>query len=149
MKNRGALMLLGILLTVMPLAAHHSTSAYFDVGRTVTLNGVITKVSLINPHAIILIKVTNANGPAETWALHGLALHALTRFGNNEKFKEGLSVSVKGYPARADVQPSKVASTVSADAVKGIVEAGEIRLASGEVLPFGRGPGFTGLPAGK
>jgi hypothetical protein len=106
-------------------------------------------VSLINPHAIILIKVTSANGQAETWALHGLPLNVLTSFGNNEKFREGLSVSAEGYPARADVQPSKVASTVSADAVKGIVEAGEIRLASGEVLPFGRGPGFTGLPVGR
>jgi hypothetical protein len=59
------------LLCALPLLAHHSFSAEFDAGKTVTLRGVISKVEWINPHIFIYVDVKDA-GKTTTWALQSL-----------------------------------------------------------------------------
>src|ERR1700747_1468630 len=57
------------LLCALPLLAHHSFSAEFDAGKTVTLHGVISKVDWINPHIFIYVDVKDDAGKTTTWAL--------------------------------------------------------------------------------
>ncbi len=42
---------LGIAASVTPLLAHHSVPAEYDVGKTIAIQGVVTKIEWMNPHA--------------------------------------------------------------------------------------------------
>ena len=44
----GALLMIG---GTVPMRAHHSFPAEFDINRPIQLTGVVTKVEWINPHA--------------------------------------------------------------------------------------------------
>ena len=60
------------LLCALPLLAHHSFSAEFDSGKTVTLRGVVSKVDWINPHIFVYLDVKDDAGKTTTWALQSL-----------------------------------------------------------------------------
>ena len=60
------------LLCGLPLLAHHSFTAEFDGGKTVTLHGVISKVDWINPHIFVYLDVKDDTGKTTTWAFQSL-----------------------------------------------------------------------------
>jgi hypothetical protein len=60
------------LSCALPLFAHHSFSAEFDSGKTVTLRGVVSKVDWINPHIFVYVDVKDDAGKTTTWALQSL-----------------------------------------------------------------------------
>jgi len=51
---------------VAPVMAHHS-SAMFDQTRTITLEGVVKKWELTNPHSWLWIETKGKSGKAEIW----------------------------------------------------------------------------------
>ena len=60
------------LACALPIIAHHSFSAEFDSGKTVTLRGVVSKVDWINPHIFVYLDVKDDSGKVTTWALQSL-----------------------------------------------------------------------------
>lgn len=60
------------LLCALPVIAHHSFSAEFDSGKTVTLRGTVSKVDWINPHIFVYVDVKDEGGKTTTWALQSL-----------------------------------------------------------------------------
>jgi hypothetical protein len=60
------------LFCAFPLVAHHSFAAEFDLDKTVTLRGVVSKVDWINPHIFIYVDVKDEGGKTTTWALQSL-----------------------------------------------------------------------------
>ena len=60
------------LACALPIIAHHSFSAEFDAGKTVTLHGVISKVDWVNPHIWVYVDVKDDSGKTTTWALQSL-----------------------------------------------------------------------------
>ena len=58
----GSLVLTAIVVTAVVLSAHHSTTAEFDVGHRVTVNGTLTKVDWVNPHIVVFIEAMGAEG---------------------------------------------------------------------------------------
>ncbi len=42
---------LGLAVSVMPILAHHSVPARFDVTQLITIRGVVSKTEWTNPHA--------------------------------------------------------------------------------------------------
>ena len=92
----GALVLAG-----MPLAAHHAFSAEFNANAPVKLQGPITKVELINPHAWIHMKVTRPDGRVEEWAIEGGTPNTLQRRGiTRDSIAVGTVIVVTGYQAK-------------------------------------------------
>lgn len=79
-------------------AAHHSITAEYDTARTVTITGVISNVTLINPHVWIEVK---SDGGGETTAVEMGAPNALTRRGVDPRtlLTVGRKVVVEGFPA--------------------------------------------------
>ncbi len=52
----------GLLLTAIPVLAHHSATAEFDSSKTFTVKGTLTKLEWFNPHVYIYADVTDENG---------------------------------------------------------------------------------------
>jgi hypothetical protein len=55
--------------SVMPLAAHHSVSATFDVSKEITIRGAVTKIEWTNPHGRFWVDARNDDGTVSNWEL--------------------------------------------------------------------------------
>jgi len=64
----GAFIALTVLLIAVPIWAHHSPSAIFDMTKRISLSGVLTKVDWLNPHVAVSMDVKTESGKTETWS---------------------------------------------------------------------------------
>ncbi len=91
---------LGVLLTAIPLLAHHNITGKFDPAKTRTLNGVVTRLDWANPHVHILMDVVEGN-TVKNWAVELESTLDLERSGwNLNTLKPGDAVTVQGMLAR-------------------------------------------------
>ena len=91
----------GLLAAAAPLLAHHAFSAEFDANAPVKLEGPITKVELINPHAWIHISVKRPDGKVEDWMVEGGTPNTLQRRGiTRDTIKVGTVIMVQGYRSK-------------------------------------------------
>jgi Family of unknown function (DUF6152) len=91
----------GLLLTGVPLAAHHSFAAEFDAKRPVKLRGTVTKMDWTNPHSWIYIDVKGEDGKVVPWMIEGGSPNALLRLGfNKTALPAGSEIVVEGFQAR-------------------------------------------------
>ena len=79
------------------LLAHHSLAS-FDTTKAVRVNGTIVEVHLLNPHSIIFLLQTDADGQQRRWAVEGPAVLQLSRRGFDKgSLKPGDVIEVCGY----------------------------------------------------
>ena len=105
-----------ILVTWVPVNAHHSFAAVFDVETSVDVSGTVTKVEWMNPHAWIYIDVDNDDGGSNNWAFELGSPNGLMRRGWTRKTVQvGDAISVAGYRARDGSNRGNVKSIVLAD----------------------------------
>jgi hypothetical protein len=94
-----AILVLGV--TAAPGSAHHSFAGEFDVEKPIKLQGTITRVEWINPHAWIHMDVKRPDGSVESWAIEGGTPNTLFRRGiTRDSVKAGMEINVDGYLAR-------------------------------------------------
>src|SRR5215831_16177251 len=74
-----AIFVLTFAASVMPVAAHHSVPATFDVSKEITIRGAVTKVDWTNPHARFWVDARNGDGTVSTWELELAPPTALKR----------------------------------------------------------------------
>ena len=73
-----------------PVSAHHSIQAQFDIHKTVSVSGTVSKIEWINPHSYLTVNVKDAKGKVEKWAFELGGANTLRRAGMSRADRGGL-----------------------------------------------------------
>lgn len=120
----------GLLLGAMTASAHHSLSTEFDISKTVTLAGTVTKMDWTNPHAWLHLDVKDERGQVQAWNIEFGSPNALYRRGWRRTDLPALVVvSVTGYASKDGSRT---------------ISASDVKLPDGRTLFAGTRPGGAG-----
>jgi Family of unknown function (DUF6152) len=106
MRKHSALFAAAAFVLVMGVSstvalAHHSFAAQYDRSKPATLNGPVTKVDWINPHARFFVDSKDASGKIVNWEVELAAPAMLLRRGwTRNSMKIGEVVTVNGSLAK-------------------------------------------------
>src|SRR5271154_3267048 len=95
--------LAGLLLAAIPVRAHHSFTAEFEADKTVTVQGVISKVEWINPHVYVYVDSKGQNGNVVNWSFETLPTGFLHKMGITKELLQGQP----GDPITVVANPAK------------------------------------------
>lgn len=110
---------LGLAASVTPLRAHHSVLARFDVDKTITVQGVVTQIEWMNPHARFWVDARKADGTVSNWEIELPPPNALKRQrGSLDFIRQGDQVTVSVFRAK---DGSRLAHTLTLTAQDGRV----------------------------
>jgi hypothetical protein len=85
-----------------PVAAHHGPGT-FELGKSVTYTGKLTRIDFVNPHSWLYFEVTDANGRVSKHRCEMRSAHTLRRSGwSKELFPLNSRVTIEAAPDRAD-----------------------------------------------
>lgn len=101
MRSRIIAWLVVLAVTSIPVLAHHSAVAEYDLDKPVKVQGTVTKVEWSNPHIWFYVDVKNPDGTVTNWGFSGGAPGVLQRRGiSRTAMKPGDVVKVEGFKAK-------------------------------------------------
>ena len=90
-----------VLLTALPLLAHHSFAAEFDASKPLKLTGTVTRLEWTNPHTWFFIDVKGEDGKITNWGFEMGSPNGLMRAGwTRNSMKAGDIVTVEASRAK-------------------------------------------------
>jgi hypothetical protein len=109
-----ALMSAVLAVLAVPADAHHSFNTFFDISRTVKIEGVVKTFRLVSPHSEMTVDVKDAAGKVATWRITARtgATNAKREGWKVEDFI-GKRVTVEGNPTRREGGTAMAAGVVT------------------------------------
>ena len=90
------------VLCAVPAVAHHGPGT-FELGKSVTFTGKLTRIDFVNPHSWLYFEVTDASGKVSKYRCEMRSAHTLRRSGwTKELFPVNSKVTIEAAPDRAD-----------------------------------------------
>ena len=133
----------GLLLAALPVLAHHSFAAEFDVSKPVTLKGKFVRMDWVNPHSHLVFEVITPEGKTEQWTAETPPPNGLYRAGwRQNMIKGGEELTVNGFLSKDGANLMWAQSVDFADGRRITLNSSPLPQAQGE----GRGGRGGGPP---
>ena len=101
MKNMLTLSMSGAVLIAGSALGHHANFATYDISTEISVEGVVTSLELVNPHAWIYVNVVDEDGDVEEWKIELAGKLSLAKRGwTDDTVAAGDRVTVFGNPSR-------------------------------------------------
>src|SRR5919198_2433615 len=98
-SNVFTLSIVTVMLWSNSAVAHHSFAPVYDANRMITITGVVTQFRFVNPHAIMLMDVTDESGKVRKWTVEFAGSLNLSEVGwTADSIKAKERVTVTGNP---------------------------------------------------
>jgi hypothetical protein len=142
-----------ILSATVPASSQQSFSATYDRSRQVKLQGTVTRIDWVNPHAFLFIDVRDATGTVTNWAVEfGNPLDLERNGWKRNSVRIGDAVTVEGVPTRSATRQAFANSVVLSSTGKRLFTAPTRRAVLSPREPSPRWPDGQvrlGSPPGK
>ena len=111
---RSAVLAVTLVVLAVPAMAHHSFNTFFDMSRTVQVEGVVKSFKLISPHSEMILEVMDSRGTIAVWRITARtgAVNARRAGWKVEDFI-GKTVKVEGNPTRKEGGTAMAAGVVT------------------------------------
>jgi hypothetical protein len=106
-----------LAFSLTPADSHHAFSPVYDAKKTIVVEGVVTQFRFVNPHAMMLMNVTDkTTGTVVTWNVEFAGRLNLEEAGwTADSIKPGEHVKVTGNPTWTGSQRMAFVKLVRAD----------------------------------
>ena len=95
-------------LTARTAVAHHAIQAEYEMSKTGSFTGVLTRFALINPHVRWFFEEKKADGTTANWEMSGAGPGALRASGLVRIFEVGSTYDVTFAPAKNGANVGRV-----------------------------------------
>ena len=101
MKRLSVFLVLVLLTGAVPVVAHHSFAAHYDMQKPITIQGTIVNVRLTNPHSWFFLDVKESDGTISRWSFEAGTPGGMIRNGYKAtELPPGTAVTITGFPSR-------------------------------------------------
>lgn len=95
------LALAGLLVLGAEAQAHHAVAGVYDLNTEIVLEGRLQKMNYRNPHANLILEVSEDDGSTTEWTLTTASTQVLSRAGvSRDSIKPGEFLKITALPAR-------------------------------------------------
>ena len=114
MKRSLSILAVACVAVAAPAWAHHSFNTFYDMTRTVQIEGVVKSFKLVSPHSEMIVEVTDAGGKTAEWRITARtgAVNAKREGWKVEEFI-GKKVKIAGNPTRREGGTAMAAGVVT------------------------------------
>jgi hypothetical protein len=101
-----------LLILSGPVAAHHGVAGY-DMTKTITVHGTVTKFDWSNPHVVVYLDAKNESGEMQHWTIEFASPVHMVRAGwSKNAMKTGDDITIDTHPSRNGA-PVGISSTIT------------------------------------
>jgi len=102
----------GLLLFSGAASAHHGVAGY-DMTKTITLHGSVTKFDWSNPHVVVYLDAKSDSGEMQHWTIEFASPVHMVRAGwSKSVMKAGDEIAIDTHPSRNGA-PVGISSTIT------------------------------------
>ena len=115
MKSKLLVVLAAVVSLVMfsgSAMAHHGVAGY-DMTKTITLHGTVSKFDWSNPHVVVYVDAKNEGGEMQHWTIEFASPVHMVRAGwSKSSMKTGDDITIDTHPSRNGA-PVGISSTIT------------------------------------
>jgi Family of unknown function (DUF6152) len=113
---KGKLLVLGVLLSAIPMFAHHGGTSLYDVSKQITVDATVTEFVWTNPHVEIGLDAKDGKGNVTHWLLESSSPPVMVSHGWNRKILQpGDVVKVTFNPSQRGANVGRLIKLIKAD----------------------------------
>ena len=92
--------------------AHHGVAGY-DMTKTITVHGTVSKFDWSNPHVVVYVDAKNEGGEMQHWTIEFASpVHMVRAGGSKSSMKTGDDITIDTHPSRNGA-PVGISSTIT------------------------------------